>query len=167
MLHRFIVLRKSPIEGKGLFARELIKKGEIIWKGPTAEKSYRLSEIKKWPQKKQDTFDFYAYQTGKDTYTGPLNGKPKDPSLYMNHSCDPNSWFSGDNLLLARRDIKRGQEVTYDYETSDTDTGWSMQCRCGSQHCRKILDGRAYLKKTFQKTYKNHVLSHIRARFLP
>ena len=40
-----------------------------------------------------------------------------DASYFHNHSCDPNCWFSAANssTMVARRDIKPGEEITFDY----------------------------------------------------
>jgi hypothetical protein len=51
--------------------------------------------------------------------------------------CDPNTWFEGDGLMTARRDIQPGEELTYDYCTSDTVLATRLStCYCGSSLCR-------------------------------
>lgn len=51
--------------------------------------------------------------------------------------CDPNTWFEGDGLMTARRDIQPGEELTYDYCTSDTVLATRLStCYCGTSLCR-------------------------------
>ena len=46
---------------------------------------------------------------------------------------DPNNQF------IVGRDIEPGEEITYDYATSETYYLKFKECRCDSPHCRKIL----------------------------
>jgi hypothetical protein len=32
---------------------------------------------------------------------------------FVNHSCDGNAWFIGDDKLVACRKIKKGEEIAY------------------------------------------------------
>jgi SET domain-containing protein len=163
MWHSAIVLQKSPIHGFGLFATKPIRKGEITWKGPINEKEYSVQQIQQWPAAVQNRFFRYAYQVKKNRFRGPKNGVPHDIELYMNHSCNPTVWFCNDNLGRARKNIRPGQEITYDYETSEVIDFQKkpMHCHCGSGNCRKTLTGFAYRKKSFQKKYAGHLLRHV------
>ncbi|XP_077977365.1 histone-lysine N-methyltransferase SUV39H2-like [Glandiceps talaboti] len=85
-------------------------------------------------------------------------------SHFVNHSCDPNMvvygvWINQVDprmpriALFACRDIKAGEELTFDYQmtgasredadTSGTDGMFaepnSIQCKCGSENCRSFL----------------------------
>ncbi len=164
MLHPFIKVGISRIEGRGLITAAPIKKGMVVWKGPTEEPSFTSAEIALWSHQNQAQFFFYAYQTGEGIWTGPKNGTPTDESLYMNHSCNPNTWFVGDYLLVARRDIMPGEELTYDYETSEVRSLQEspLRCHCGTEHCRGVLTGTAYMTRSFRRKYHDHVLSHVR-----
>lgn len=71
---------------------------------------------------------------GKDEWINPT-----DPIAHINHSCAPNSAF-GDGLeLRAVRPIARGEEITFDYSTTEADLTWRMPCTCGAPACRKTL----------------------------
>ena len=66
-----------------------------------------------------------------------------DASYFHNHSCDPNCWFSAANssTMVARRDIKPGEEITFDYGLQESaDFPWfedcAFECRCGTKRCR-------------------------------
>lgn len=71
---------------------------------------------------------------------------------FQNHSCDPNTAMpeatEGDLLpdsiyeLVAIKDIKKGTELTCDYETFDRALdGTVFHCQCGSANCRGVVHG--------------------------
>lgn len=62
------------------------------------------------------------------------------PDRYLNHSCDPNSWLRFEEsriLLVARRDIAAGEELTIDYLINNAG-GDSWECHCGTTRCRGL-----------------------------
>ena len=56
-----------------------------------------------------------------------------------NHSCDPNcdtDIIKGKIYIMALRDIKKGEEITYDYGFEfDKDDYKDHVCKCGSKNC--------------------------------
>ena len=106
-------LDKSPIQGMGVFAKQPIAKGAIIWRFD--ERFDRLIEV-----------DVYESTTGAvknylDRYCYPRRSDPRfivfeaDDARYMNHADDPNFGFSSENEAVALRDIAAGEELTCDY----------------------------------------------------
>ena len=67
-----------------------------------------------WGEREARWFDRYAYPLNDEVHAmwseRPEEWKP------LNHSCDPNTWLEGLNLV-ARRDIRRGDEITVEYAT--------------------------------------------------
>ncbi len=41
--------------------------------------------------------------------------------------------------MFALREIKKGEEITYNYSLTIAPTEWRMRCMCGAQNCRKML----------------------------
>lgn len=62
-----------------------------------------------------------------------------EPSVYLNHSCDPNAGVMRDTALVAVRNIRPGEEIRFDYSTTMGDGTWEMDCRCGAANCRGIV----------------------------
>lgn len=63
------------------------------------------------------------------------------PERHINSSCDPNAFArrsGGASRVVARRAIKAGEEITYDY-IIDCHGGEVWQCRCGSRRCRGTI----------------------------
>jgi SET domain-containing protein len=61
-------------------------------------------------------------------------------AAFINHSCDPNceiDEIKGRIWIFALRDIKAGEELTYDYNLYDGDD--DAPCHCGAANCRGTL----------------------------
>lgn len=55
---------------------------------------------------------------------------------YINHSCSPNLKKEEGLVFVACRDIVKGDEVTFDYETTEKEIAETFTCLCGSENCR-------------------------------
>jgi uncharacterized protein len=153
MLHPNILVGKSGIDGLGLFAEQLISKGERIWQLEPNSEFLTLTAAKRLPRKMWNQI----YQCGIDTYV-----ILTDSSQYMNHSCNPNTWANGDRAFDARMDILAGEEVTCDYGTFLTDVHWEgMICHCKSRNCRRTITSRDCLNVNFQRMYMDHLPSWV------
>ena len=164
MLHPHIEVRGSDIEGRGLFANAVIKKGELVWRKEDNERYYSQAEIDCFTPDQQKNFYNYCYQVGPDQFYGTPEGKAGDDADYMNHSCDPNTWFEADGSMTALRDISPNDEITYDYATSESRPDFQLNCRCGSPLCRGTVRGDD-LKKiaSLRERYGKHVMPHVLA----
>ncbi|NQD36976.1 SET domain-containing protein-lysine N-methyltransferase [Permianibacter sp. IMCC34836] len=59
------------------------------------------------------------------------------------HACDPNMSCDMRTLTFtARRDIKAGDMLTMDYETTEDELFRSFYCGCGASSCRGWIRGR-------------------------
>ena len=110
-----------------------------------------------------------AYIVADGVYSGVPDEEtpiPTDNSECMNHSCNPSCWFDGDDKMVATRDIQAGEEVCYDYATSEAEesTHFPMNCCCGQQECRKVIRGDDYKNRQFQEKYKGHFTSFIQSK---
>lgn len=134
-------------KGKGLFAKENIKKGELVFVRKESkvytEKEMIASKIR------EDHF----MQIGKNKFIHIL-----PPGCYGNHSCDPNCGIKEDKTF-ALKDIKKDEEIIVDYDTFEYD--WRMWCKCGSPNCRKVLKGYKYLPKELKKKYKGYIQKYL------
>ena len=141
VLNPDIEIKKSPIQGRGLFTKVPIKKGTKIWisKGeePYNEKIYtdeEFKEFQKWCIENGKEWD--AVANGDGTHTAAVSEREKHPSNYGNHSCDPNL---GKNHV-ALTNISAGEELTLDYaQFSSRD--WEMKCNCGAKNCKGLVRG--------------------------
>lgn len=138
-------VRSSPIHGRGVFATRTIRKGaEII--------EYRGQRT---------TWDIGSERQGQDpdepfhTFLFELDdGRVIDATVrgnaarWINHSCDPNCEAVEDDdghvFIQARRTIKAGEELAYDYRLQidgriTNKLRAEYACRCGTGRCRGSL----------------------------
>ena len=60
---------------------------------------------------------------------------------YINHSCEPNlvtRVMRGHIIYMSLRPIRKGEELTVDYNYDETDE--TMQCGCGARKCRGTIN---------------------------
>jgi SET domain-containing protein len=137
--------RKSKIHGFGVFAQQNIKKGELIvvWGGCI----FTAEEVNKLP-KRLITYPVKVYN---NLYLGQKIQSNIDDAEMFNHSCNPNAYIFGQNILLAKRNIKKGEEICFDYATTEDDPSWEFDCLCGAKNCRHIIKGNDWHDPVFQK----------------
>lgn len=119
-----IVIKKSKISGKGVFASRNFLKGEIVLK---------------WNPKLLDDDNFNKLPKRERIYVSYINGQHylmQPPERYVNHSCEANT-FSKDGCDITARDITRGEEITSNYGKDDVLD--EFKCNCGSKKCKKII----------------------------
>lgn len=139
-MRNMIIVKKSKIEGSGVFAKKDIKKGkriiEYVGKKITKEKADEKYELEaKKAERKGQRVKTYFFSLNK-RYD--LDGNVKhNPAKYINHSCEPNCETLNEDgriWIIAIKNIKRGKELTYDY-------GYPLEnfeehpCYCGSKSC--------------------------------
>ena len=84
-----------------------------------------------------------------------LGPELREPGDSINHSCLPNCGLRNATQLIAMRDIAVGEELTYDYATSDTSDYDEFECACGSDNCRVRITGNDWKLLDLQSRYQN------------
>lgn len=152
----FVKVKEKSIVGKGIgvFAQEFITKGTLIWK--------ENNDVKKYSQ---DEYELLNEEIKKNVY---FNGEfyvwTQGYGESWNHSCDANTWWIADDELSARRDIDEGEELTYDYATSDLDPKieYTWECKCERPTCRKHLKWNDLISyEALYQEYKGHLPSYV------
>ncbi len=114
----------SPIHGLGCFAEQDIKKGEVVWRfDPRFDLEFEEASLGNLPPVTEEYLRMYTY--GQIT-----NGKKMvvlcgDHARHMNHSDHANVLEEGHDpgINIAGRDIKKGEELTCDYNSFDLNVG--------------------------------------------
>ncbi|HEU5016612.1 MAG TPA: SET domain-containing protein [Pseudolabrys sp.] len=106
-------LDKSKIHGIGVFAGEFIGKGTKMWRFVEGyDRAYSPKEFARLPKAARNFLSHYAYRVdGEILFT-------VDNDRHINHSDDPNTYLKG-GYAIARRNIRRGEEITNDYREFD------------------------------------------------
>lgn len=141
--------------GKGVFARESIKKDEIlaVFGGyvVTLEEDDKLI----------DSIGDYALQISDRFAIGVVNEKDMPDAEYFNHSCQPNAGFKGHIFLVSMRNIKKNEEITFDYamflqKAKGSAEVYKLSCLCGRADCRKEITEDDWKNTDLQKKYDGY-----------
>lgn len=127
--------------GKGVFATKTILKGEEIM--PFEGKKVSLKEAIAKGNLESNTFQI-GYKRYMDLVA---------PGVFANHSCNPSAGINNKYMLIAIKDISKGEEITHDYSCWMDEKLWTMKCFCKQKNCRKIIKDFIYLPKRLQKKY--------------
>lgn len=113
MLTNKAIKRKSKIHGYGIFALKPIKKNELVWIEDDLNSIFvTTKQFKKFTKKKKIEWVKRGWYWHGRIY------RELDDSQFINHSDDPtvkDTFTEGYDVLIASRDIKTGQELTWDY----------------------------------------------------
>ena len=103
---------------------------------------------------------------------------PVGPLKRTNHSCRPNSKFifqqrnqngpiQGPDgnyqvvwYLVAKRDIKKGEDITFDYTTTEFEMARGFKCLCGAVECLGEVKGFRFLPAE-EKIQRKNLLSPV------
>jgi D-alanine-D-alanine ligase len=146
----------SAATGFRLIAARTLKAGEIAVR--YEERAQRLVSKghveRHWRGLRRQWFDRYAWPVAGDVH-GVWSDDP-DEWRPLNHSCDPNTWFEGLNLI-ARRDIAAGDELTAEYATFCGSYMQPFECHCGAAECRHVILGGDHLLPGIVERYGDRV----------
>ncbi len=126
-------IKKSKIDKNGLYANRDIKKGTKI-----IEYKGKIISVK---QSETDP----KFDNGRAIYLFNLNKKYDldgdfkfNTARLINHSCNPNCEVFGTGLkvfVYAMKNIKKGDELSYDYGFSYDSDYKQFPCKCRSKNC--------------------------------
>ncbi|AXF05444.1 SET domain-containing protein [Paraburkholderia hospita] len=141
---RRIVVRRSPVHGRGVFALTDIETGTLIleYKG----------KLVSW-RRAQDAYLRSAAEQGHTFYFGLDDGRVIDgaqggnSARWLNHSCAPNceAEQQGKRVFIrTTRPIRKGTELYIDYQlhVEGRRTAWitrAYACRCRATGCRGTM----------------------------
>jgi hypothetical protein len=126
--------RKSRIQGWGVFATSAIPKNKRITHY-AGEKISNQESLKRELRYIRRGHIWCFKLTNRSVIDAGVGG---NDARFINHSCRPNCYIDikGDIIWIrAARNIKKGEELTYDY---NTDGEGLIECRC-SAGCQRLL----------------------------
>ena len=86
----------------------------------------------------------------------------RHPWRFLNHSCDPNARIQG-RSLLARRAIAAGEQIRFDYTTTEAHMAEPFLCRCASDRCVGEVRGFAHLSPEEQSARASRLAPHLKS----
>lgn len=143
---RRYVARRSGIHGRGVFATAKIRKGERIVEYVGERISHREADRRYGDLHEYSPHTFLFLVNDRVVIDASYGG---NTSRWINHSCQPNCEIEqeGERIFIdARRDIAKGEELTYDYnlmleERHTPAAKKANPCHCGARRCRGTLLG--------------------------
>lgn len=143
-------------KGYGSFATERISAGEVV--AAFGGRCVTRDEFDLLPAGQQ----VRSLQIDDNLY---MAGAPEpEPADFINHSCDPNCMLTGSVVLVARRDIAVGEEMCYDYATTDGSDYDEFECSCGSHLCRGKISGHDWMLPELQLRYRGSFSPYLAKR---
>ncbi|MGD9946114.1 MAG: SET domain-containing protein [Burkholderiaceae bacterium] len=147
---RKIQVRRSGVHGKGVFAAQDIPKGTRIleYRG---ELITDAEADRRHPTNPDDPFHtfFFSLSDGDLCIDGGSNG---NAARWINHRCAPNCETEEivnargrtQVFIYARRDIRVGEELNYDYRLHQSgritrQDKLNYRCLCGARSCRGTM----------------------------
>lgn len=160
--HRWITKkarsRRSPIEGLGVIVRKAIKKGETV--AVLGGVIVPRSDIQTY----WSIMGPVGIQIDDDFFIVPTTRKELAETGVFNHSCEPNCGLANSVTLVAMRDIRKGEELTFDYAFSESVMP-AMRCNCKTQSCRKRVTRSDWKLLSLRKKYGRYFSPYLRLKF--
>ena len=139
-----VVVRRSGVHGRGVFAKQRIRKGTRIieYTGQHVPWKEAMDQPPRDPDDPNHTF-LFALDNG-DVIDAAVGG---NESRWINHSCDPNceTYEDEDRIFVhALRGLRPGEELFYDYkivpaERRSKKVEKNYACLCGTAKCRGTM----------------------------
>ncbi len=141
-----IIVRRSQIQGRGVFASRDIARGDRIIEYTGARISHDEADAQCPDDEASARHHTFLFAVDDDLVID--GGRGGNDARFINHSCDPNCEVAIVRQRVfvdAVRDIASGEEILYDYWYV-TDDGYTLEdlrriypCRCGAEKCRGTL----------------------------
>jgi len=138
-------VRASRTHGRGVFATRTIRKGARIVEYRGARLSAEAADERP-PSDPADPYHTMQFEVSDGTVIdASIRG---NAARWINHGCDPNcepiEYEDGRIYIHARRTIRAGEELCYDYRlgyegrlTKRAERAFA--CRCGARRCRGTM----------------------------
>jgi len=156
-LNAALEARSAPAYGigaKGIFAKRWIKQGTML----VAFGGYVFT--KKEEEEMSDEIGDEAIQISVNLVLGNRKKLENEDADNFNHSCNPNAGCKGTIFLVAMRNIREGEEVTFDYAMVLHRTRgcarYRLACNCGQHDCRKIITDADWTSPDLQLRYQGY-----------
>eukprot|EP00937_MAST-01D_sp_MAST-1D-sp2_P001525 g1525.t1 len=143
--HAKLALFRTPWGGWGLRLLQGVREGDLIteYVGEVIDEATSEQRCQEHRRRHPRDPNFYVMALGQDEY---IDARFKgNLARFINHSCEPNCHLNKWNVggytrigIIAKTDLAKGTEITYDYDFS-THEAHAFKCFCGAKRCRGSL----------------------------
>jgi SET domain-containing protein len=142
--NKWLVVRRSKVHGNGCFARRSIPAGTRVIEYLGERISHKEADRRYEGEDVNNNHTFLFIVDRNTVIDATVGG---NEARWINHHCDGNcesETEKGRVFIDARRDIRKGEELGYDYQIGrDRDDPQNIDqiyaCRCGSPDCRGTM----------------------------
>lgn len=140
---------QQTAKGRGVFATQKFAQGETVVVGiPIEEVAERT---------------IYSFQMDFNLYVN-----LDEPAIVINHSCDPNTGVRNNQFggydFVALCDIEAGEELSWDYETTEYESIAVQRCLCGSLSCRGKTLGFKFREQMLRDRYGEYIAGYLKTQ---
>lgn len=140
---------QQTVKGRGVFAIRKFAQGETVVVG---------IQIEEVPER-----TIYSLQMDFN-----LHVNLDEPACVINHSCDPNTGVRNNQFggydFVALRDIEAGEEITFDYETTEYESISVSRCLCKSLSCRGKTLGFKFREQMLRHRYGEYIAGYLKTQ---
>lgn len=136
---------KSTIHGMGLFTLEDVPEGDFLIEYVGEIIRRPLSDVREARYEQKGMGDSYLFRLTTDLVIDAT--RKGSIARFINHSCEPNVQaktiqFNGEPKIAfyTKHALKRGEEITYDYQFAYEDEDKKVACLCSAPSCRQTLN---------------------------
>lgn len=136
-----VILKRSSIHNAGLFAGEDIAKGtriiEYVGEKISGKEADRRIDAQ-YDNHRKDKVNGAVYMFELNLRYWIDGNVPYNTARHINHSCSPNAEtdiIRGRIWIIAIKDIKKGEEITYNYGYDLNEDFKNHPCHCGASNC--------------------------------
>lgn len=111
----------------------------------------------------------YSIQIDEDKHLEPLHDPHDLKSLihFFNHSCDPSTYINFEDFSVrALRNLEPGEEVTFNYNTTEYEMSNPFKCHCDSENCLIEIRGFKHLPLSERIKLAPQLAPHLRGGIL-
>uniref|UniRef100_A0A0X3PJK8 Histone-lysine N-methyltransferase 2C n=1 Tax=Schistocephalus solidus TaxID=70667 RepID=A0A0X3PJK8_SCHSO len=139
-----VVFGRSRIQGFGLFAARDLEQNTIVieYIGELIRLELANKREKEYEARNRGIYMFRLEDN--TVIDATMCG---GPARYINHSCQPNCFTEyvnfndeGHIVIVTKRKIDKGEELTYDYQFDLEDKTNKLPCLCGAIGCKKWMN---------------------------
>ncbi len=146
----------GPSIGQGLFLREPVAEGATV--AVFGGFAVPISRFRELPSERQR----HAIQVSDDIFM--VGGEQRSLGDFVNHSCDPSTHLIGEVVIAASRDLAVGEQLTYDYATSDSAPYDEFECECQTERCRGKVTSEDWMDPTVQAQYRGRFSPYLQRK---
>ncbi|MEH2088636.1 SET domain-containing protein [Nostoc sp.] len=147
-LNSHITIQETP-KGRGVFATKKFAQGETVVVG---------IPIEEVPER-----TIYSFQIDFNLYVN-----LDEPAVVINHSCSPNTGVKNNQFggydFVALDDIEAGEEISWDYETTEYESIAIRRCLCESLSCRGKTLGFKFREQILRDTYGEYIADYLKTQ---